>query len=59
VAIYCMRRFSEFLQYKENIREIIVQTTNRIYNLDPKDVEDTKDVLLELKKVLEDKLAGY
>jgi hypothetical protein len=57
-----MRSFREFLESDvmnapDNIREIIIQTTNRIYNMEPKDVEDAKDVLLELQKILADKLA--
>jgi len=42
----------------DNIRKIIFRATNRIRTFEPKDVEDTKDLLLSLKDVINDKLTG-
>ena len=42
----------------ENVRETLVHTRNLISNFEPRDVEDTKDILLSLKEVVEDKLTG-
>ena len=42
----------------ENIREVIIRTRNLISNFEPRDIEDTKDVLITLKEVVEDKLTG-
>ena len=56
-----------FRQYREelarggstdNIRKIIFQATNRIRIFEPKDVEDSKDLLLSLRDVIRDKLSG-
>jgi hypothetical protein len=41
-----------------NVREEIIRITNIIYNMEGKEIEDSKDTLLELKKVLDDKLTG-
>jgi hypothetical protein len=60
-----MKRFSDFLKNEhdvvvspDDIREKIVATTNRLSNLSISEVEDNKDVLIELQKVLEDILTG-
>jgi hypothetical protein len=41
-----------------NIRETILRVTNLISNFEPRDVTDTKDLLLDLKEVVEDRLSG-
>ena len=41
-----------------NIRETILRVTNLISNFEPRDVTDTKDLLLDLKHVVEDRLTG-
>ena len=42
----------------ENIREEIFRCRNLISNFQPRDIEDTKDLLLSLQTVIEDKLTG-
>lgn len=56
-----MKTFSEFMaeqNVSEGLREHLVQIINRLSHLTPKDVEDSKDILLDLQKLLEDKLTG-
>lgn len=41
-----------------NTRETILRITNLISNFEPRDVTDTQDLLLDLKKVLDEILSG-
>lgn len=57
-----MKSFREYLAEQDSIgeglREFLLNTVNRLSHLEPKDVEDAKDMLLDLQKVLEDKLTA-
>ena len=56
-----MKTFSEFMadfEGTDNLRRQIVQMVNRLSHLESRDVEDAKDVLLDLQKMLDDKLTG-
>jgi hypothetical protein len=56
-----MRSFHEFMadfEGTDNLRRQIVQMINRLSHLEPRDVEDTKDLLLDLQKMVDDKLTG-
>ncbi len=57
-----MKSFQDFVveqdRIGEGLREFLLNTINRLSHLEPKDVEDAKDMLLDLQKLLEDKLTG-
>lgn len=56
-----MKKFKEYLaeqQISVGLREFIVNVINRFSHLEPKDIEDSKDVLIDLQKLLDDKLTG-
>lgn len=56
-----MKSFSEYMSDfdgRENLRQQLVLMINRLSHLEPKDVEDAKDLLLDLQKMLDDKLTG-
>ena len=59
-----MKRFFDYINEHDvvvnpdDIRERLTRITNRLSNFAPSDVEDNKDVLIELQNVLEDLLTG-
>ena len=56
-----MQTFQEFLSElgeSENLGKYIKKFTNRLTLLEPKEIEQTKALLLTLKEVLADKLSG-
>ncbi len=56
-----MKTFRQYMaetNVSEGLREHLLQIINRLSHLTPKDVEESKDMLLDLQKLLEDKLTG-
>jgi hypothetical protein len=56
-----MQTFKEFLTElgdTENLGKYIKKFTNRLTLLEPKEIEQTKALLLNLKALLADKLSG-
>jgi len=56
-----MLTFKEFLDGlgdTENIAQYIKRVTNRLMLLEPKEIEEAKPLLLNLKDALADKLSG-
>lgn len=57
-----MKSFRQYLEDYESIddsnRSFIYRVLARMSHFDPKDVEDTKDMLLKLQSMVDDKLTG-
>ena len=59
-----MKSFQDYLREQDvirtpvNARERLEDAIAMIYNMDPPELEDCKDLLLELQKVLDDRLTG-
>jgi hypothetical protein len=59
-----MKTFRQYLQEiafggeVDNIRKVIFKAMNRIRTFEPKDVEDSKDMLLSLRDLINDKISG-
>lgn len=57
-----MKRFSQYLREMEYVnddeREFLYRVLARLSHFGPKDIEHAKDMLIELQKMVEDKLTG-
>lgn len=55
-----MLTFKDFLQEENTIglRDHLIQIINRLSHLDSSDIEDSKELLLDLQKMLDEKLTG-
>jgi len=58
-----MNSFHEFVQAKSHIttdelRQDIILLANKLSHMQPPDVEDLKETLLQLREILDDKLTG-
>ena len=64
VTIYFVKSFQDYLKEQdvirnpENARERLEDAIVMIYNMEPPELEDCKDILLELQKILEQRLTG-